>query len=214
MALFAKKLEYYGSKVGYLALLAIAKKKGGKSISYIIYIYNSSSGWTMRSFFTLTEAQNATHFVGSRTLSPTTEWLHRVASSGDYKEIPIGVWARVPVPCIGGRKRKKKQMQVGDLGVLYRLAESEKRNAQKRLQDLDLEIEKFDNQEEEYRALPRTYAARKKLTAAKDVVLAELALARLSVLNLRSEMEFARSRRTGIPLTSPKWNSLKKGLKY
>lgn len=206
MALFAKKLEYWASMNSYIAILAIAKKKGGVPISFIVYRYwfcDGRAGYQMRSFFTQEEAKKA--LFSRLHFAETTAWLNMAGAGGGYEQIPKGIWVRVPIPRIGGRKRKKKPMQIGEIGTLYRVAKTEEGISQEKLVTVKSEIYSFleviGAGDQSFGCLAEKNI---KLQEAED----ELERAHAKLQNIRCEMEFVRSKRTGIPISPHSWGTM------
>lgn len=207
MALFAKKLEYWASPNSYIAILAIAKKKGGVPISFIVYRYwfcDGRAGYQMRSFFTQEEAGKA--LFSRLYFFETTAWLNRAGAGGGYEQIPKGIWVRVPVPRIGGRKRKKKPMQIGDLGLRYRIAKNEKEMLESELSSVLHEIWSLkENLDDGAFVKSEVFD---ELSSEEASLRATVDIAQMKVTNLYCEMEYARSARTGIPLSNSSFTKM------
>jgi len=181
MALFAKMIEYCGSGTSYCAVIAVAKKKGGTPISHIVYAnLEFGNRFLMHTFFSCEEAKrHVTSNLGNEHME-TSGWLHNAAKCDR--------WVRVPVPRIGGRKRRRKPMKVGDLGALYRLAKLEMESVRSDLAKINSEIFGHQNRPPE------------RLKIAREIAEEYLIAKRVRVSNVHHEMRFARSRRTGVPL--------------
>lgn len=208
MALFAKKVEYWASMTSYVALLIVAKKKGGTPISHIVYAYNSPEApFVMRSFFSHEDAKKGaiSQLAGYFSKSwdgfiVTSSWLHRVASGGGYQYFAEGTWVRVPVPKLKHRFRKRRSVQFGDYGFLYRQAKEELSLIKSDYNSTRVEIDSmnyniasgYEEDENELEALETT----------RDQLEEKMRISATKVNNLLNEMRFVRSKKTGIPLKS------------
>jgi len=206
MALFAKKVEYWASMTSYITLLVLARKKGGKPISYIVYAYNSAEApFVMRSFFTLEDAQeNVSCILDGYFQIPwegfitTSGWLHHVASGGGYQIFPERVWVRVPVPKLICRKRNRKPIQFGDVGFLYRQARKELVMLEDDYICTNSEIIRMENNLDD--GINEDGKRIRELEEIRDVLAEKLRLAKIKASNILNELKFVRSKKTGIPL--------------
>ena len=209
MALFVKKLSYRASMTSYLAVLVLAKKKGGKPIEFIAYGHNiDGRPFVMQSFQTFDEAEKAcSRYWEIAEFNTTTPWLHHVAAGGSYEQFPKVVWVRVPVPKKRCRWKKKRQIQIGDLGALYRLAKQEHHLIENELSSTSGEILCMEhNLEQGYEEDENVLEG---LRLSEALLQEETEYARIKVMNIRCEMEHARSRRTGIPISPNSWGNMK-----
>lgn len=196
MALFAKRLENWASEVMYGAILAIAKKKGGAPISYIVYRYIPAEDGTcfmMRPCFSQKEAKKLVTSGPQEEFMVTSSWLNHVATGfwGDG-------WMRVPTPRIGGRQRGRKPPLFGDLGYFYRKAKAEEFEAHEHLKAIERELDELI---EEYgvKLASKRFTFRQ-LCAEQEVATEAWHNAYDKWVSVRCEIEYARSKRTGIPI--------------
>lgn len=196
MALFAKRLECWASEISYSAIIVIAKKKGGDPTSYIIYACEAKGEdcrFVMRSFFSHEEAKKYVASKHGEDFHVTSPWLNHVATGfhGDG-------WMRVPTPRIGPRKRGKRPPLFGDLGFFYRTAKAEEAEANERMKAIEKEL---DELVEEYGLEDaRTLHSFKQLEAEKESVAEAWYNAYDRWAGVRCELEFVRSKNTGIPI--------------
>lgn len=207
MALFAKRIDYGASMTSYVALLAIAKKKGGTPISYIVYGYNiTDEPFVMLPFFTYDEAkQNTYPPLWKEDGISTTAWLYPVAVGGAYQRHPEGTWVRVPTPRLVARKRGKKIPKFGDLGELYRIAKKE--HAMLKQELIDLSSMDGCSYEDIYWIMMDDGEFSSPSLQFVEAYNAER-VAEMRVTNLRCEMEHARAKRTGIPISPNSWGTM------
>lgn len=201
--------------VSYLALVVVAKKRGGTPISYIVYYHEGrekdrSLLWRYRSFFTYEDALKSMHQYDYSEFRPTSGWLHNVSAGGGYEQFPKGTWVRVPSPRIKGRRTrgKNKALQIDDLGNSYRLIKGEVRVLKGLLSEIESSLSCMKlNLEAGYEEDPGELEA---LRSECDAFSEQLDQLKRKLLNLRCEIEFARARRTGITL-SPLMKALMAG---
>lgn len=158
----------------------------------------------MSSFFTFAEAHGALFNRVAR--SPSTQWLHHVASGGAYGHFPEGTWVRVPIPRIGGRKRKKKPLQIGDLGYCYRVAKVEMEVLESELASVCHEIMSLEENFKDGAVAAKE--AFDELVTEEASLREAVDLARMKVNNLHCEMEHTRSKRTGTPLSETSFTKM------
>lgn len=150
MAYFARKLRY-GACDGdsgasfYFALVELARKKGGRSIGFVLYrrtmffpgnrtemicLSADTAEEAVRRFWPSNTEGMGSEFPGhgSERWNRTTLWLDSVAAGGGYERfgyenhyeigIRLGGWAKVGTPTLRRerrKRRKKKPLQVGNL---------------------------------------------------------------------------------------------------
>lgn len=144
MAYFARKLQY-GAHDGdagahYFALLELARKKGGRPVGFVLYrrimypaenraemirLSAETADEAVRRFWPSDERGVGKEFPGHRSdkWEKTTLWLDSVATKcfgykNDCEGVRPGSWARVgtPAPWRAARRKRKKPLQIGNLG--------------------------------------------------------------------------------------------------
>ncbi len=140
MAYFARKLQYGAhdgeESASYMALLELAKKKGGRSIGFVLYrrviqyrfpnedrtemvrLNAETVEEAIKRFWPLGEGIGK-EFPGERSdrWEKTTLWIDRVAVGGSYEQFRPGTWVRVGTPVSWLRRRgKKRSLRFGNLG--------------------------------------------------------------------------------------------------
>lgn len=196
MALFAKRLDYWASEVEYSAVLAIAKKKGGNPTSYIVYsceVKGVDGRFVMRAFFSHDEARRHVALRSRDEFMVTSPWLNHVATG-----FSGGGWMRVPTPRIGARKRRRKLPMFGDLGFLYRIARAEESEANERVKAVESQLDELFL---EYGPDARSMQSFQRLEAEKMSADELWCCAYDKWARVRYEIEVARSKSTGIPIS-------------
>jgi hypothetical protein len=130
----------------YFALLELARKKGGRPIGFVLYrrimypdknraemvrLSAKTAEEAVRRFWPSDERGAGKEFPDHRsdTWQKTTLWLSHVATGGGHERfgykndrggIMLGNWARVgtPAPWRAARRKRKKPLQIGNLGHL------------------------------------------------------------------------------------------------
>lgn len=131
MANFAKKIKYAASPCSFVALLEIARKKGGKAIKFILYRYSMNEKPQMIECDSLKKAiklfpygsvPSEDELLGTTTKSlwkDTSRWLYQAGAGGAYEVFPKGSW--VKIGRYKKRKRKKFIPRFGELGHILKL---------------------------------------------------------------------------------------------
>lgn len=136
MAYFARKLRY-GACDGdsgasfYFALVELARKKGGRSIGFVLYrrimfcvknrtdmirLSANTAEEAVRRFWPSNTKGIGSEFPGHRSeqWEKTTLWLDSVVDGGAHERFGPGWWVKVGTPA-KRRKKKKKPLQVGNI---------------------------------------------------------------------------------------------------
>jgi len=134
MTYFARRLEYAACDgdggASFIALVELAKKKGGKAVGFFLYRYTLHYGDGKSEFDmirlqepkTTDEARmywmfrEKSKFPGVRSplWKKTSKWLYAVSVGGWYKQFYPGTWVKVCFPSPWKKRRTKKALQVGN----------------------------------------------------------------------------------------------------
>lgn len=149
MAYFARKIDYVGSEHGFVALLAIVRKKGGSVCKFILYRYISNDYNERRHEIVelgANESDKAKKWfpygpggflnpLDDRWQKITNERFYDVAVGGEYQIHCVGDWVRVGRPrrWKDRRKNKKKVLKFGELAHIYMVYEKILENLQREL---------------------------------------------------------------------------------
>ncbi len=169
MAYFARRIGY-GANDGdngssFLALIELAKKKGGTAIAfflyrYVVYFDSKDREITMiplegpknqeEAKAYLPWAKNS-KFPGWKESywQKTTGWLYAVGVGGGYGLFNEGTWVRVGMPSPWKNRRKKKPLEVGNNSHLLRISISLLASLKKQRDDIELQIGDLEVQEDE-----------------------------------------------------------------
>lgn len=151
MAYFAKKIDYCANETSFVALIEIAKKKGGKPIKFILYRYAMNYGAEMIDFgnnkkkakkyfpygpvvfeeeIDVISGGDCSYLPKTRKnlWKKTTGWLYEVAIGGGYEIHSSGDWIKVGRPAIWKKHRRKMCLRFGELGHILLVNELRLRN--------------------------------------------------------------------------------------
>lgn len=173
MAYFARKLRY-GAHDGdagasYIALLELAKKKGGRPVEFILYrrimqryypnenrnemirLKAETAEEAIRRFWPSDEGTGE-EFPGNRSdrWKKTTLWLDCVAVGGGYEQFRSGTWVRVGKPSPWSQRRRKRPLQFGNPAHILLVHEARLRELEHEKSDLEFELESRSSDFEEY----------------------------------------------------------------
>lgn len=177
MAYFARKLRYGAHDgeegVSYIALIELAKKKGGKPAGFVLYYRRLQHGHpaikmirlkaataeeAIRRFWPY-EEDGGEEFPGWRSSrwEQTTFWLNTVAVGGwferfGYKSkngaVRFGAWVKVGTPPLWRKRRQKKPIQFGNLARLILTLRGRLRRLEDEKMRLDWSLFDFDADDE------------------------------------------------------------------
>lgn len=223
MTYFARKLEYgaHDDEAGaqFMALLEIAKKKGGRPIEFVLYqrimqYYYPSENVTRMIRFTATTAEEAIkrfwpwnegtgkEFPGweSDRWEKTTPWLYPVAVGGSYEGVRPGDWVRVGVPAPWRNRHRKSGGKSCDTACQLRQLEREMRHVREQLlgarSDISVaeyNLRNFDDDDGEEAALLADAVTRTEVLEPK---LGELGT---RVRLLTDELRYGKAKKFGVP---------------
>ena len=134
MAYFARRLKYAACDgdggASFIALIELAKKKGGKAVSFFLYRYTLHY-WDGKSEYDMIRLQEPTtaeearcyflfseksKFPGDRSplWKKTGRWLYAVSVGGWHERFSPGTWVKVCFPSPWKKRHKKRPLQVGN----------------------------------------------------------------------------------------------------
>ena len=169
MSYFAKKIDYCANQTSFVALIKIARKKGGKPIKFILYRYAMDYG---AEIIELGDDENKAKksfpygpVVFEELLDDdmeddsswlpkerknlwqkTTDWLYEVAVGGGYKIHPDGNWIKVGRPAQWNRHRKKFRLKFGELGHILLVFKQRIRSLEQEKDFILTELDCLDGQ--------------------------------------------------------------------
>lgn len=214
---FARKIRYVGGEFGFVALIRIARKKGGSPIKFVLYRANVNQSYdgyekkmieygasdekaAMKDFpygpvvyEELTELQNQNQdicwFRQRKDLwKKTTGWLWDVAVGGGYQIHRDGDWVRVGRS--NRRKRKSFRPKFGELAHIYMMHEKILENLQMGLYEIGSGIDESSS---------GPISEKGVFEEEKDVIDDMISQVRNKLEGLKEEMKFVRrkKRQTG-----------------
>lgn len=219
MAYFAKKIKYCANEYSFVALLIIARKKGGEPIKFILYRYNMNGLAEMIEFNANEkekairsfpygpivfeepdkEFEDGTEFLPKRRKNlwqKTTGWLYKVGVGGWYQVYPGEIWVKVGRQSL--RERKKLRLRFGELGHLFLVEKLRLKNAEKKKSDLEIKLENLlydhDNKGEIIDAdlTPGQKEKTGKLEKEIDALKKDISNIESKISSLKEEMRFKR----------------------
>ena len=99
MVYFARKISYAASETSFIAFIAIAKKKGGMAIKYIVYRYCIEGIHEMVEFDRFRDMQTHLPFGDNfMKWQKTSDWLYEVGAGGFFEQHKEGLWVEVRSP--------------------------------------------------------------------------------------------------------------------
>jgi hypothetical protein len=172
MAYFARKLSYGAhdgeASASYMALLELAKKKGGKPVGFVLYrrimqyfepkenrnemirLKAETAGEAIKRFWPSEDTGEEFPGHKSNCWEKTTLWLDCVAVGGGYELFHPGTWVRVGTPSLWSKRRKKKPLQFGNLAHILLVHEAQLRGLENEKSDLEFGLESGSSDFEEY----------------------------------------------------------------
>jgi hypothetical protein len=123
MSYFARRIRYAGAETGFVALIELAKKKGGKPTDYFVYkgfIYGKNMAFQMFNCKTNIREDAGKFFPygygfwnNEKGWVNTTDWLYEVGVGGGYGIHKQGIWVKVRHPRFRKKKKKKLILKFG-----------------------------------------------------------------------------------------------------
>lgn len=122
--MFAKKIRY-GACDGdegscFVALLELAKRKGGKPIKFILYRYAT---WKKKpeiiEVFSREESEKLFPYGRDDLWKRSSRWLFNVSVGGGYQIIPKNVW--IKIGRARPRKKRRSLLKFGELSHIYKV---------------------------------------------------------------------------------------------
>ncbi|TSC96455.1 MAG: hypothetical protein Athens071426_488 [Parcubacteria group bacterium Athens0714_26] len=139
MSYFARRIDYAGAEMGFVALIEIAKRKIGKPFKYVVYrgspvdsVVNSGFFFEMFDCGDITKKEARKFFPyghgffdNQRGWVKTTDWLYKIGVGGGYEIHTEGTWVKIRRPYFRKRKKKKLILKFGDINHILLVAEKE-----------------------------------------------------------------------------------------
>ncbi len=164
MAYFAKKMEYCANETSFVALVMIAKKKGGNPVKFVLYKYAMNYGAKMVEFnaeqeetaiksfpygpiiFEDIEENRELQRLGlprcrKKVWQKTTDWLYEVGAGGAYQMHSDSDWVKVGKPAIWKNRRKKMRPKFGELGHLLIIRQLYLRDLRRELSNIKCDLD-------------------------------------------------------------------------
>lgn len=216
MSYFAKKIRYVANLYAFVALVEIAKKKGGRPIKSVLYKYGFNSFCSGKIFEMIDFGANESAARKSFPFGPvifeeltelekqnpdihwsrrkkylwekTTDWLYDVAVGGGYQIHQDGDWVRVGRPrrWKDRRKNKNKVLKFGELAHIYMMHEKILENLQMGLYEIGSGIDESSS---------GPISEKGVFEEEKDVIDDMISQVRNKLKGLKEEMKFVRRKK-------------------
>lgn len=223
MAYFARKLRYGAhdgeSGAQFMALIALAKKKGGKPVEFLLYqriiqFYYPAENLNRMVRLKAVSAEEAIRrfwpwggetgkeFPGweSDQWEKTTLWLYPVAVGGGYEQFASGTWVRATTPNPWSGRRKGARIKACDTACHLRQLETELKylesqfyEAQSDMSCAEYNSRNYDDPDfEEHNRLIEA-------TSRAEIFGARVDELKLRVCQLTDELRFTKAKKFGVP---------------